>query len=524
MPWGLGESTEPNNTVLEGGPTSSLLVKETVDAQQERLFRCPRVEALMKSFDKILTVNSGTHLHDLAYVHRRVWMFGRPARPFTMGGVFAKTRWPKEDCDYYLLTPKEFENMILEGPLEKNVVIRDPTAIHLRCLDSLEKHMEREVWKKPEDGIDVQMLGRAAQTQMAVERITIKDAYDLWQKTDGKEISDAFPPLNCLNQQEPTISYIPEGLRLCRLLSNAVQEDARTRLTRMSADLPTVGKLAHRVVADRAPKDTPGSDPSRAASTSQPGGRDTGRTILSNDLSSCERFSIRGQAGAGSGPHCDMAGVTTYVTLVGNKMDGHDEEDEEVIKFWPSLLEKSFRIARWEELMHAFAEEGASWSPELTQEGDDLWSVLALVKGDTFIQRPGNIHAPINLTNTRMVGGMVMDHRDISNHLSAWLLIAENMEYTNEPLPAQTYHILTDIKKEAKYQQEKGNIAPSEYEGILEMCDKISGMAIVCSCHPRSGCSSLRCSCFAANVPCGSQCHKSHGPKTKCVNTHNAGR
>ncbi|OAF60519.1 hypothetical protein VC83_03511 [Pseudogymnoascus destructans] len=114
---------------------------------------------------------------------------------------------------------------------------------------------------------------------------------------------------------------------------------------------------------------------------------------------------------------------------------------------------------------NGFMEHGENWRPEL--QGPQI-PVIALVCGDTLIQPPGTIHAPITLTDCMFTGTMVWRERDLKLSLTEWLFLANNGSCTNEHLPQQTPEILQYLLPRVKLEPEKFGYAVEELPQLEE--------------------------------------------------------
>jgi hypothetical protein len=162
---------------------------------------------------------------------------------------------------------------------------------------------------------------------------------------------------------------------------------------------------------------------------------------------------------------------------------------------------------------HSKDEEKEAFREEFKTKIDD-WRpipegripVIALVCGDTLIQSPGTIHAPITLTNCMVVGGMAWRKETLSKSLE-WHFLSLNPNCTNEALPQQTREIIHYLKPRVKDSPQSFGFKTENVGKFEDMCNSLSGMVISCRC---SAVCSATCGCGKQGIHCGLEYHKDH--------------
>ncbi|KFX86361.1 hypothetical protein V490_09107, partial [Pseudogymnoascus sp. VKM F-3557] len=247
-------------------------------------------------------------------------------------------------------------------------------------------------------------------SDISVENIEMQDALILWKNADSlPEICARSPPVNFLNISNPRFTCWPEGItKHYGLLRKAVGYCESVKYNHNGNKEINIGK----------PTSLPFSPV---------------------DIQKCLEFSIAAQRGAVSGWHMDQNGVTTFLTLERNTCNSEPGDE---VKYWPVIATDHYRVDEQGILLDEFKKYGEQWRPTLQGK----IPIIALVCGDTLIQPPGTIHAPITLTNCKMTGGMAWREQDLKQSLEKWLFLGDNEGCTNEPLPQQTSEIINYLQ------------------------------------------------------------------------------
>ena len=270
-------------------------------------------------------------------------------------------------------------------------------------------------------------------------------------------------PWNLLNLSCKAEGLVPPGLaKHCGLLSEAcgAVEDGFIAKVR--------GKPAHKMVQ-----------------------RDAG-------LEGCLRFQLCGQAGFVTGWHIDHHGVTTWVTVEGNRID---EPAESVLKYWAVIVLHQLTPIDKQAVLDDFARLGTHWMP------DPRWiRVFSLIRGYTLIMPPGTIHAPITLTNCLMRGGMCWDKRFfISHHLPAWIYTSKYRDIvTNEDPANQTHSVLKWLHDEVRKYPDEYRIDAFGMSEVERHFEVIKAYSTPCTCMT-SACHS-QCRCRKLGHECWKEC------------------
>ncbi|ELR08316.1 hypothetical protein VC83_04675 [Pseudogymnoascus destructans] len=282
-----------------------------------------------------------------------------------------------------------------------------------------EMETEAQISTKPMQ-IDVQILNKDTSRQ-AVENLKIQDAFTLWKNAEASlEVCIQNPPVNFLNIADCGYGCWPAGVtKHYSYLRKVVRYCESLKYNEINVGKPTF------------------------------------LPVCPVDIQQCMGFSIVAQRGAASGWHKDQNGVSTMLTL-----EGHNDNSkpEDVVKYWPVFPINRFGPEEQEAFRNGFMEHGENWRSEL--QGPQI-PVIALVCGDTLIQPPGTIHAPITLTDCIFTGTMVWREQDLKLSLTEWLFLTNNGSCTNESLPQQTPEILQYLP-EVKLELEKFGYAVEE--------------------------------------------------------------
>ncbi|KFY31683.1 hypothetical protein V493_00893 [Pseudogymnoascus sp. VKM F-4281 (FW-2241)] len=462
---------------------------------QDALFNDERRHALLRAYRIINIEAPNTHLARVGQLAIHIFEFGRPARVWTAGGkesehvglgttvsIHGGCDCSYDDADILLLTEAEHAIWAANNNDPKLVVIRDQEFIKRRPAQTTQdwlKEMDVDVDLSPRPiKIDVQLLGKDA-NEMSVENMAMQDALTLWKNADtSPEICREFPPVNFLNISNPRFTCWPEGItKHYGLLRQAVGYCESVKYSQNRNTEINIGK----------PTSLPYSPV---------------------DIQKCAEFSIAAQRGAVSGWHMDQNGVTTFLTLESNKPKSKPGDE---VKYWPFFPMDHYGVEEQGIFRDEFKKYGEQWRPML--RGSKI-PVIALVRGDTLVQPPGTIHAPITLTNCKLTGGMAWRERDMKRSMEEWLFLADNEGCTNEPLPQQTSEIINYLQPRVRFEPEKFGYRREELQMFEDVCKRLVHLAAAgksCSCSTTCG---VRCGCLKKGVPCGPECH--NGARRNC--------
>jgi hypothetical protein len=461
--------------------------KYPAELQQEDLFYDVRRYQLGDELQEVWEKDNDTHLGQVFELYHYMFEVGRPARYWTAGGRGPAKLFPDgyksvhgdcsctyDEADALLLTEREHAIWAAAGLKPKPVVLRDKAFSERVPQMTTEKWLHKALRRAGDSSkIDVQRLDKKCD-QLPSQTMTVSNAIEKWRSNDQKaHLSKQNPPYNFLNIQDKTPGYWPEGLSkdyglLHEVLNNVAQEKIEGR-KRVS----NVGKAT------------------------------TGAVYELHDLQNCLQFRIAAQRGAASSWHIDNCGVNTWTYLEGNTGDA-DEKDTDVVKYWPIFpmdhLSPDDQKIAWDE----FAKKGVNWRPRPACK----IPVLALIKGDMLIQPPGNIHAPITLTNCMFVGGMCWRERDLARTMDVWEYLINYEECTNENLPGQAQAVIKHLRRMVEYEPESFGYTSETMSKFHRQADLISGKTVKCNCVNECG---AECFCLKLDLDCGIFCHK--GPK-----------
>ncbi|KFY68562.1 hypothetical protein V496_00977 [Pseudogymnoascus sp. VKM F-4515 (FW-2607)] len=463
--------------------------------QQDDLFNDERRHALLRAYHQVCKEDPNTHLANAGQLAIYIFQYGRPAKVWTAGSegsqnvgfsadtisIHGKCNCKYDEADILLLTEREHAMWAANNNDPKIIIIRDhkfldrrPHQTFQRWFDEME--IEAQVSITPMK-IDVQVLNEDTSTP-AVQNMTIQDAFTLWRDAEASpEICIQHPPVNFLNIADSGYGCWPGGI------------------TKHYGYLRKIVSFCESFNHSREESNV---------------GKPTSLQLSPVDIQKCMGFSIVAQRGAASGWHEDQNGVTTVLTLEGND---DNSKAEDVVKYWPVFPINRFRPEEQDAFREDFKEHGEKWRPKL--QGAQI-PVIALVCGDTLIQPPGTIHAPITLTNCMFTGAMVWRERDLKQSLTEWLFLAENANCTNEPLPQQTPEILQYLLPRVKLEPRKFGYTAEELPLFEDTCHRLLFLTTEgrgCGCSTACG---KRCGCSKKGIPCGVECHKGLGRDWTC--------
>ncbi|KFZ07591.1 hypothetical protein V501_06306 [Pseudogymnoascus sp. VKM F-4519 (FW-2642)] len=456
-------------TQSEAKPSSVLCPAQI---QQDALFNDERRHTLFDAYRRINAESPNTHLARVGQLAIHIFEFGRPARVWTAGGKGSERVGFSTntisihggcDCDYdsadiLLLTEAQHAIWATNNNNPKLIVIRDHEFIKRRPAQTTQdwlKEMEIDAELSPRTiKIDVQLLGKDA-NNISVENMEMQNALTLWKNADTSlDICVKFPPVNFLNISNPGFTCWPKGItKHYGLLRKAVGYCESVKYSQNGTTEINIGK----------PTSLPFSHV---------------------DIQKCLEFSIAAQRGAVSGWHMDQNGVTTFLILERNKSNGKLGDE---VKYWPFIPMDQYGVEEQDTIRGEFKKYGEQWRPKL---GGGI-PVIALLRGDTLIQPPGTIHAPITLTNCKLTGGMAWREQDLKRSLKEWLFLADNEGCTNEPLPKQTQEIINYLQPWQFQEEFMGNwptsgreetwvdttevVSPEQQEGRWEFQEEFMG-------------------------------------------------
>lgn len=457
-------------------PRRQTLVTEYGDVLEDELLRRPEDRSWLMD-----TADIGLHIFDI----------GRPPRAWTVGGagscqagfksnassVFGQTMYSYNEADLLVFTEEEHCLWAANnnGTHLKNVLIVDKGFNERRPRTTSHQWLEELSQlgsSNPQAVIDIQMLSELRsideeRTDTAVRAKNLPDAIEIYRKFEPDiPISRTNAPTNFLNLNRHLEGMWPTGMVKHYTLLQALV----ARLDTMLAS----GNVGKPPVYERSPC----------------------------DIRKCQQFMILGQRGAASPWHMDQNGVYTFVHLEANSDTGTEHADE-VVKFWPSfpmehLSEEDKKTAREE-----FSESGINWRPQ--PKGGV--PVVIILKGQLFLQRPGNIHAPITLTESLFTGGMAWKVSSLRAHLEVTQFLSENIQCTNEDLPKQLQAILAHLRPIVHKAPELYGY-PAGEPGMREFDEQFlaiySGFGVSCDC---TGACVRKCLCKDSLLKCSQRCH-----------------
>jgi hypothetical protein len=487
-------TTTAQPTQSEAKPSNVLYPAQI---QQDALFNDERRHTLFDAYRRINAESPNTHLAKVGQLAIHIFEFGRPARVWTAGGKGSERVGFSTntisihggcDCDYdsadiLLLTEAQHTIWATNNNNPKLIVIRDHEFIKRRPAQTSQdwlKEMEIDVKLSPRPiKIDVQLLGKDA-NNISVENMEMQNALTLWKNADtSPDICVEFPPVNFLNLSNPRFTCWPEGItKHYGLLRKAVGYCESVKYSQNGTTEINIGK----------PTSLPFSPV---------------------DIQKCLEFSIAAQRGAVSGWHMDQNGVTTFLILERNKPNSKLGDE---VKYWPFIPMDQYGVEEQDTIRGEFKKYGEQWRPTL---GGKI-PVIALVRGDTLIQPPGTIHAPITLTNCKLTGGMAWREQDLKLTLKEWLFLADNEGCTNEPLPKQTQEIINYLQPWVRYKPERFGYTWEELPMFEDDCKRLVYLAAGgkgCRCSTACG---GRCGCLKNGVRCGPECHNGAGRNWEC--------
>jgi hypothetical protein len=455
--------------------------------QQERLLQHPKRYQLEAFWKDAIERDPISHVAMLGRIASHTFQQGRPAQPWTAGGVHGPSICSYDNADYSLLTEDEFRELWPSFQFDRPVVIRDEVAKKRKAILSTDDYLS-DLASLSNSLVDVQSYD--SENGIVAQTISGAEAQRRWD-----EDSNNLPkhPINLLDLGDHTSNLLPDAFtafpscmllqRLCGLVDSVIYTNIKG-LQRSEAH---------------------GHGP----------GKKHVQKYTATDIQSCQRFRIIGQRGSISGWHMDNLGVITYAKVAGRYAAGTSksqlERDEDIIKYWPFFPISRLSIDERELSLQAFVEHGLEWKPTPSCG----IPILALVKGDTLVMPPGTIHAPITLMDASMAGGMCMDEGLLLEHLRWWCFLSKHPQCTNEEPPKQTHAIIKMMKEWVNKNPLRYKIESAEQrEAFEKACLEICGYAVQCDC--KGPCRS-RCNCVRWEVPCGIMCHPA---RKECVNSH----
>ena len=495
------------------------LVREYLTLYRENLDSCRETETFLDA-----CAEQGLYIFDI----------GRPPRIWTVGGEgsleagfsegsrssFGLSMFTYEEADVLLLNEAEHVTWAANDNAPKNILIFDEEFNRRRpgkATAQWLKYFKLQGEQFPDAKVDVQLLGLAKkesrkarendeasnasdndeaskkdaedddkETRLAASSLSIKDAlgrYSTFQP--HKPISRQNPPTNFLNITDEQVGYWPEGMAKSYTLLRELVQLLEARSFDGAKD--THGKLA----------------------LGKPG--TVVRTMC--DIRKSQQFRILAQRGAASDWHMDQLGVYTFVHLEGNLEDANEPVDD-VVKYWPSYPLDQLSKTEEKAIRVEFAKAEDIWRP---RPAGGI-PVLTILKGYLLLQKPGNIHAPITLTECLFLGGMAWKHSSIREHLEVTQFLAANDRATNEELPSQLQPLVLTLRAMIKSSPVAFGLAvgSSTIEEFDQIFFSLYGMVSMCEC--KNTCATAQCPCKQRNVRCGNRCHE-RGSKAKCLNT-----
>lgn len=541
LAWKTSQKSERSWTLLEEVIHCPDPDRFPMQHRMWRLFHDQRRQTLVRDYLALHSENIDAPEHGQTFLgdcaEQVLYMFdiGRPPRVWTVGGEgsvaagfskvcqssFGSCMWTYEEADILLLN--EAEHVIWaanEDNAPRNILLFDegfncrrPGKSTARWLEEL--RIQEKMF--PEAEMDVQLLrlckwnrrevGHTGEVEMgdagnednseeeeeggepnrAAHSLPLKEALAEYEGFRPEEpISLKNCPTNYLNITDEQIGYWPEGLAKSYTLLRELIQHTDSR----SYDGPkdAVGKIVL-------------GKPKAVWAVQTP-----------SDVRKSQQFRIFGRRGAASDWHMDQNGVYTFVHLEANS-DEDTESADDVVKYWPSYP-----------LDHLSGEEQRA-AREQFASGENRWRprpaagipVLTILKGYMLLQKPGNIHAPITLTDCLFLGGMAWKHSSLRMHLEVMRFLAENQDCTNEELSSEIQRILLTLRRMIEVNPEPLRFSTDGAE--IEEFDKtlllLYGMVSSCDCQGQ--CISETCRCRRQNAKCGNRCHIKVS-KTKCAN------
>jgi len=408
------------------------------------------------------------------------------------------------DADVWYMTPKEVEVLInTHNPIRKCLVIRKSWD-DVSNDDNIERFLQCLTIKFGSGSVEVQDLSGDSKHP---KQIRCRDYVQTLRTSQGKQVSlskDSLP-LNLLNLKATPITG--EDVFSTIISAHYVRFDL----------LDTLCQRAEGTLKQKTFK--PGTDhiPPSNAGKAKRHPIIHGREI---DLQSCLTFGLFAQRGSYSGWHVDVLNGTYVTCKAGLKawfIHQHPLTEAEVA---------------------AFTEAGQYWQPDPSRV-----MLILLRPGDTLYIPAGELvpHAPITVTDCLMRGGMVWDTLRFHDILSNTLLVIENNDITNEPIPAQLVacwdelenivqnesHLIELVAERIDTRMQGdtlmgGEDNAEEAESFSAFFDNVTTRmkaALSCNCNTRA-CTLNSCRCLekqASNHRCNAWCHpnvrKNHSPR-----------
>jgi hypothetical protein len=431
--------------------------------QREFLQRDPRTLSQLNWFRRVNGCVPATYYSQLAPVGIHILENGQPAQT-------------NEDdllADFLIGDCKDLESWLLNGKGDKMFVLRDEDWFNTRpSISATEIFQQLQASSVNKQlVVEVQELEKVLTPKSrAVQTMPMEEVVQRWAVKDQSKA-----PINLLSLMCRDEGYQPWPLtKHCNLLNQAAASTASRAYSALQA---SAGKQATEAIT---------------------------RFV---DLESCQRFMIFGQAGAISSWHMDAIGPYTYITLEPSS-PGCLKND--VLKLWAYIRTDNLLESERNAILADFAK-----NPNFTPDPKNI-KVISLVVGDTLIMPPGTIHAPITVTDCLFRGGMVMQKRQMRNHIESWRWICENGHCTNEEQPRQSRSILDFFKHEVCASSTAcGYATPEEFESDYKW---ISGVVMRCKCA--NGCKSKKCGCILHTQRCGMKCHDGADRSVICENPY----
>ena len=481
-------------------------VKFPLQHQMWLLFHDERRQQLVREYADVLddelprTAKDKSWLIDCADLGLYMFDVGRPPRVWTVGGAgsvtagfdldasstFGQAMYSYEEADVLVFTEEEHCLWAATSTTThlKNVLIIDD------IFNSRRPHATTDMWLKemsqlgknhPTATIDLQRLSRKklphVERDSAVESMNLVDAISMYRNfKPGAAISRTNAPVNFLNLNRHLEGMWPVGMAKHYTLLQTMVAYLDTVLDSGNVGKPPVVKK------------------------------------FASDIRKCQQFQILAQRGAASSWHMDQNGVYTFVHLEANSESGN-EDAKDVVKFWPCYPMEHLSEEEQIKSKREFAAERLEWRPR--PKGGI--PVMIIINGYLFLQRPGNIHAPITLTESLFTGGMAWKASSLASHLEVTQFLCQNVDCTNEDLPVQLQSILAHLRPMVHdaphvYGYPDGAAGTKKFdEQFLEIYGAI-GERKGCDC---GGACISKCPCKDKLLKCTQWCHdkkaNSHG-------------
>ncbi|KAL5328011.1 hypothetical protein ACEPPN_005717 [Leptodophora sp. 'Broadleaf-Isolate-01'] len=466
----------------------------SVNSQQKRLLKDPRVLALISKVKSILNIHPRSHY---AYLAPQIIQI-------LENGMAAQTDVNPDYADFMALNADELDDWFKTGRGRKVILLRDyhwavfERAPRVTSQSILPMQLENMKLLDQPQCLDLQDFGlEHSDKAPAVTKALVTDIVKRLQQP-------TIMPVNALNIRYST-SIAPSAVR-----QNGTALDEAIDF----AEKKTRSDLAKKVA--------------KAASIGKP----VMNTIHSHaiDIAACKSFAILGQAGAFSPWHIDNIGVFTWLTLEPDSVEAYERhtreevmqrcmrynhfywnaDDESVLKLWAFISVNS--VEEQLEAEAGFIENGEDWDPPAR------WiKIIALTAFDTFIMPPGTIHAPITVSDCLFRGGMFMQKRYLKDSIGTWEMCSANPAVTNEGRPRQSPVIVDFLQ--ATVLEDPAGCGYDEFNAatFARTCEGIAGGVkekMKCTCT--TGCTATACTCHLNGQRCGPYCHGGRGCANPC--------